>query len=93
MDTRVAAALIHFRHASVSLEAFGTGALEAIDQVFTGPAMAAGVAGAFIDVDVAHFSCVAWFTCTLIAVNLINALPRVAWVAGAVVQIDLTVCT
>lgn len=57
MDARVAAAFIHLRQTRMSLEALRTGALEAIDKVFTGPSVAARVAGTFIDVNVAHFSC------------------------------------
>lgn len=50
-----------------------------------------GVDGTLIDVDVTHPSCVAGLTCTLVAIDFVDAPPVVAGFALTVVQVDLTV--
>lgn len=51
------------------------------------------VDGAVINVDVAHCSCVTWLTCTLVAIDFVDALPIVTGFALTVVQIHLAVET
>jgi len=54
MDAGVAVALIHFGQALGVVEALGAEAGEAVDAVLAGAPVVAGVAGALVDVDVAH---------------------------------------
>lgn len=54
MDAGVAVALIHFGQALGVVEALGAEAGEAVDAVLARAPIVAGVAGALVDVDVAH---------------------------------------
>lgn len=54
MDAGVAVALVHFGQALGVMEALGAEAGEAVDAVLAGAPVVAGVAGALVDVDVAH---------------------------------------
>lgn len=51
------------------------------------------VDGAVVNVDVTHCSCVTWLTCTLVAIDFVDALPVVAGLALTVVQVHLAVKT
>lgn len=85
MDTRVAPTLVHFRQTHLSLETFRTRAPIAIDEVLAGAPVVAGIAGALVDVNVTHLSSVARLAGAIVAIDLIDTLPRVAGIAGAVV--------
>lgn len=51
------------------------------------------VDGAVVYVDVTHCSCVTWLTCTLVAIDFVDALPVVAGLALTVIQVYFTVET
>lgn len=54
VDAGVAVTLVHFRQTLGVVEALGADAGEAIDAILAGAPVVAGVAGALVDVDVAH---------------------------------------
>lgn len=93
VDTGVTTTLIHLRQTGGVVVAIWAQAGEAVDAVHTCAPIVTGVNGTLIDVDVAHCSCVARFTCTLIAVDFVDAPPIVAGFALTVVKVDLAVET
>lgn len=66
-------------------------ASKAVDAVPTSTAIVARVAGTFINVNIAHPSCVSWLTGAFIAIDPVDALAIITWIAGTVIQVDLTI--
>lgn len=56
-----------------------------MDEVLAGAPVVAGIAGALVDVNVTHLSSVARLAGAIVAIDLIDTLPGVAGIAGAVV--------
>lgn len=93
MDTGIAATLIHLRQTGGVIVALWAEAGEAVDAVNACTPVVTGVNGTLIDVDVTHCSCVAWLTCTLVAIDFVDAPPVVAGFALTVIQVHLTIET
>ena len=91
VDAGVTVALVDLGQARGVMVALGAAASEARDAILTSAPVVAGAARTFVNVDVTHASCVAWFTGTFVAINLVQTGARVTGVAGAVIQVDLTV--
>lgn len=91
VDAGVTVALIDLRQARGVMVALGTAASEACDAILTSSPVVAGAARTFVNVDITHASCVAWFAGALVAIDLVQTRARVTGVAGTVVQVDLTV--
>lgn len=85
MDTGVTPTLIHLRQTGGVVVAIWAQAGEAVNAVHACAPIVTWVDGTLIDVDVTHCSCVAWFTCTLIAVDFVDASPVVAGFALTVI--------
>lgn len=66
-------------------------AREAVDTIDACTTVVTRVDDTVIDVDIAHFACVTRLTCTLVAIDLVNAPPIFTGLALAVVQVHLTV--
>lgn len=91
VDAGVADALVDLREAGGVVVALGTQAGEPVYAVNAGAAIVAGVESALVDVDVAHRSCVTRLAGTLVTVDFVNALPVVARVVLAVVQVGFAI--
>lgn len=91
VDAGVAAALVDLRQACGVVVALRAAAGEAVDTIFAGASVVAGVACTLVNVYVTHTPCIAWLTRTLIAINLVYTGASITGVAGTVIQVDLTV--
>lgn len=93
VDAGVAATLVHLGQTGGVIVALWAQTGKAVDAIDTCAPIMTGVDGTFIDVDVAHCSCVAGLTRTLVAVDFVDAPSIVAGFALTVVQVHLTIET
>lgn len=93
MHAGAAAALVHLRVTVRRLEAFRTLAVEAVLLIHARPSISAGAGRAFVYFHVTFGTGEARFTNTVVAVDSVFADAVVTRVAGAVVKVDLAVCS
>lgn len=91
MATGVTEALVDLGEASAVTVSFRTHTGEAVDAINAGPAIVAGVDSTLINVNVTHGTRITRLTCTLIAIDFVNACSRITGIALAVINVDFTI--
>lgn len=93
MDAWAAATLIHLRVAVRGLKALRTQAVKSILFIHTCSSIPTGARCALVYFNITFGTSEPRFANTVIAVDAIFADAIVTWVAGAVIEVYLTVCT